>query len=175
MAATRRGVMAMNLNRTYSSLAMIVLLVIITIVLLLNLQKTSLKSHEAQQKFRNMVQTVDEYKQVSSATEKYKRNMFAGDRNTAIAMEELLSGLNLKEKMSGIKPTVRKKTDTYTLEGIALDMERLTLRELIDLLAAIGKGREGFILRSLKIKKDFSQSERLNAFFEVSALKSKTE
>lgn len=132
------------------------------------------RAFELKRQLAQMQELRKDYIQALGEAEEYRKRIFLKEQNISVALEGILDGLHLKEKLSSIKPTIQKDIGKYRIDGAEVRMERLTLNETVNLLYAMEQGPEGFIVRSLKMKKDFSQPEKLNITFEVSILRIKT-
>ena len=57
------------------------------------------------------------------------------------------------------------------MEDLEVEVSGLTLEELVRLLYRLENGREGFIVRSMRLKRAFSEEERLDSSIEVLLLR----
>lgn len=162
-------------RRIAAVLILLILLVITNISQYIYLKKVEARKVGSMAALSEIKHLAGEYRGLSTVAEEFRNKVYLKEASAAVSIEELLTSLNLKEKLSGIKPTMTADTERYRTEGFETTLHRLTLGELLGLLDGIENGMDGFILRSLNIKKDFSQAERLNVILEVSAIKAKAQ
>ncbi len=167
----RRGVRKLKMDPRTPAIVLLPLL--LALALYVKVTGEERRASHLRRQLSEMQELMKGYEEADSEMEAYRKRVFLKEEEVSVVLEEVLDGLHLKERLSSIRPTVQKEAGKYLVEGAEVKMERLTLNEAVNLLYAVERGQEGFILRSLTMKKDFSRPERLNVTFEVAVLKAR--
>ncbi|GBE00999.1 hypothetical protein BMS3Bbin06_00885 [bacterium BMS3Bbin06] len=161
----------MKLDKRNILLISIFALILLNAVLFFNLRSLDKRERRLKTKLSAMTKVYKEYKEASSQYGILKKRAFIKETPSASALEGLLEGLQLRGKLTRIKPIQKKTVDGYSMEDLEVEVSGLTLEELVRLLYRLENGREGFIVRSMRLKRAFSEEERLDSSIEVLLLR----
>jgi hypothetical protein len=81
--------------------------------------------------------------------------------NTAEAIDEILTSMSLKARLSAVKSAGQRAVMEYTEEGVEIKLRDLTANELINILYVIEHGGHPLSIKTFKLKKAFEDPDRL--------------
>ena len=67
------------------------------------------RAFELKRQLAQMQELRKDYIQALGEAEEYRKRIFLKEQNISVALEGILDGLHLKEKLSSIKPTIQKE------------------------------------------------------------------
>ncbi|MEO5358069.1 MAG: hypothetical protein H7844_12335 [Nitrospirae bacterium YQR-1] len=131
-------------------------------------------------KTRKLSESLSNYNHFITLAKEYKRGELnkRGDLSKGIdsygvlkQIEDMLSELNLKDRLSSIKSAGSTARGEYVSESAELKLADLSLNETVNVLYALRGYGTGIIIKSFKLKKSFSGQNKFELSMEVMSLK----
>jgi len=150
-------------RKIYLSLAglLLCILIIPSWILEKNSRRELASRRLRQAEFHSLSQ---EYRFLRGQIEGIERRLSLGDTSgIARTIDDVISSLGMRSKMRSVKIIgSRRVSDTLAEETAEVQLEKLTLNELINLLYRIKEARAILLLKRATIKKPFDNPELLN-------------
>ncbi|QWR77468.1 hypothetical protein [Candidatus Magnetomonas plexicatena] len=89
-------------------------------------------------------------------------------------IEDLLSELNLRDRLLSIKSSGDKAEGQYVLEMAQLRLKEMSLNEVVNILYAIRGYGTGMIIKSFQLKKGFNDQDKFELSMDLAQIKSGT-
>jgi TPP-dependent indolepyruvate ferredoxin oxidoreductase alpha subunit len=153
--------------RTIILFSLLLLVLISGISINLRLQKELDYQQKRAKEFRKLI---TEYRVLKEEVSRFER----GNEKVNIINEvnSIIEKTGLRERLRSIKPSQKKETVIGVIEEMELNMERLTMNEIANLLYQINQ-RPFITISKLSLKSSFSSPSLLNATFLLSTLSEK--
>lgn len=103
----------------------------------------------------------------------YKRQIDGSDPGLKPVplLEELVSRLGLSSQVKNLKSTDSRQDNGFIFLSAELELERLDLNQLVNLLFRIKNHNALLIVKRAEVEQDFQESDRLNLAITVSLVK----
>lgn len=159
-------------KKTVIIISVFILLIILNISLLGLLsdkKKALLRAESALNEFNILA---DEYTQLNSRNAEFeKRARITNISGILAAVEETMSSVGLKEKLTSVKLSGRERFTDYLEERALVKCKSLSLKELVDILHGFENAPMLFLIKSFAMKKKFSSTNEFSVTMDISFIK----
>ncbi len=150
-----------------------ILIVIVSISFgMLSKKKISINKIESQ--LKEFSTLTSDYLIINSVTDKFQKRLGMSNIDGVLqAVENVVQSIGLKEKLSSVKLSGQKKHTDFTEENAVIKMDKVSLNETINIFYKIENAPMGLLIKSCKMKKNFSDPDKFDITMDVAFLKKK--
>ncbi len=111
-----------------------------------------------------------EFLNIKKRLDYYKQRVYKKEESPAVALESVLQSIGLKDRVLLIKPLPLRNSGNFKLYPFEVKLKRVTISELVRFLYYIDSEDRNFIVRNLRLSREFSSPQRLSVVAELVAL-----
>jgi|GEM_PF-6721211 hypothetical protein len=111
-----------------------------------------------------------EFLNIKKRLDYYRQRVYKKKDPPSVALEEVLQSIGLKDRVLLIKPLPLRNSGSFKLYPFEVKLKKVTISELVRLLYHIDSEDRNFIVRNLRLSREFSSPQRLSVVAELVAL-----
>ncbi|MBF0319869.1 MAG: hypothetical protein HQL01_08730 [Nitrospirae bacterium] len=111
-----------------------------------------------------------QYEGIMEGRQGSKEKLTARAINTAETIDEILTSMSLKARLSAVKSAGQRAVMEYTEETVEIKLRDLTANELINILYVIEHGGHPLSIKTFKLKKAFEDPDKLELTASISMI-----
>lgn len=156
--------MKINFDGKRKIIAVTFVLAAVFVTLLITDMKRRIGYNKALGQYREMVALSKEYMEMKSGIRGVEKRIgLAKSENISIVVENLMSGIGLREKLESVKPFGGETKEDYSIYEAEVMIDNVTLNELVNILYAVYTVPAGLFVTSAEFKTDFSEKTLIDA------------
>jgi hypothetical protein len=147
-----------------------ILILLFDVYILINYKVLKGDIEVLEEKFHEMRELSEEFLSIRDRLDHYRERVYKKEEPPAVALEGILQKNGLKERVLSIKPLPVKNSGSFKLYPFEIKLKKVTVSELVRLLYYIDSEDRNFIVRNLRVSREFSSPQRLSIVAELVAL-----
>ncbi len=162
----------MERKKTIVTIAGIALIITAILILFNALSEKKTALEKTERNFQAFKELVYDYQLIYNETQKFQKRLNMRSVNGVLqAVDDITSSIGLKEKLSSVKLGSQKKHIDFIEENVVLTIQSASLNELINLFYKMEYTPIGLLIKSCKMKKNFSNPDRFDITMDIAFIK----